>query len=224
MLVSDHYPKKYSRNPIQTWCVYLLGECSQFFRFWAKLAKFWPSRGHKMPENVGFWPISEKIPLCGIMITQSISNMVFPVARGVFTNRLHSPNLAPLVPISVFPFPLIRPQAGACILWCLVKHMFCSFAVLQYVCSGSDTYFSAHLTSQTTICYNLLDILNFTWKRVGSMLKLSKFKINLNLATWQHWTAISTKLGCLTARFTRCLVLHGHCLTLMTSRLIKSPG
>ena len=29
------------------------------------------------------------------------------------------------------------------------------------VCSGSDTYFSVHLTSQTTICYNLLDIWDF---------------------------------------------------------------
>ena len=30
-----------------------------------------------MTENGGFWPISEKVSLCGIMITQSISHMVF---------------------------------------------------------------------------------------------------------------------------------------------------
>ena len=32
----------------------------------------------------------------------------------------YRPNSAPLMAISVFPFPLIRPQAGTCILWCLV--------------------------------------------------------------------------------------------------------
>ena len=29
MVVSDHYLKKYSHNPIQTWCVHLLGDCSE---------------------------------------------------------------------------------------------------------------------------------------------------------------------------------------------------
>ena len=33
---------------------------------------------------------------------------------------LHKPNLDPLVAISVFLFSLIKPQAGTCILWCLV--------------------------------------------------------------------------------------------------------
>ena len=28
MVVSDPYLKKYSHNPIQTWCVHLLGDCS----------------------------------------------------------------------------------------------------------------------------------------------------------------------------------------------------
>ena len=60
---------------------------------------FRPSSGHKMNENGGFWPISEKVPLCGIMLTQSISNMVFTLFKVVFTNRPHSPNLAPLVTI-----------------------------------------------------------------------------------------------------------------------------
>ena len=177
MVVSDHYLKKYSYNTIQTWCVHLLGECSELIRFWATLAKFcpssghkmteyggfrplfekvfteynsnlvctligwvfridsllghvsqilalwwpqndwiwwfptviwksihriqfklvvytcwatlakhWPSSGHKMTENGGFRPLSEKLPSCGIMITRSISNMVFTLVRGVFTN------------------------------------------------------------------------------------------------------------------------------------------
>ena len=40
MGVSNHYLKKYSRNPIQTWFVHLFGECSELMRYWATLAKF----------------------------------------------------------------------------------------------------------------------------------------------------------------------------------------
>ena len=42
MVVSDHYLKKYSHNPIQTWCVHLLGECSELIYFWPTLALKWP--------------------------------------------------------------------------------------------------------------------------------------------------------------------------------------
>ena len=42
MVVLDHYLKKYSRNPNQTWCLHLLGECSELIHFWAMLAKFGP--------------------------------------------------------------------------------------------------------------------------------------------------------------------------------------
>ena len=42
MVVSDRYLKKYSHNPIQTWCVHLLGECSKLICFLAMLAKFCP--------------------------------------------------------------------------------------------------------------------------------------------------------------------------------------
>ena len=119
-MVSDHYLKKYSRNPIQTWYVHLLGECSEFIRFWATFAKFWASSGHKITENGGFQPLSEKVSSWGIMIARSISNMVFTLVRGVFTNRLYGPNLALLVTIFLFPFHLNRFQAGTCILWCLV--------------------------------------------------------------------------------------------------------
>ena len=31
MVVSDRYLKKYSHNPIQTWCVHLWGVCSEFY-------------------------------------------------------------------------------------------------------------------------------------------------------------------------------------------------
>ena len=48
MVVSDHYLKKYSHNPIQTCGVHLYGECSEMaIRFWAMLAQFWPSNGQK---------------------------------------------------------------------------------------------------------------------------------------------------------------------------------
>ena len=76
------------------------------------VSQFWSSCSHKMTENGGFWLISEKVPLCGKMITQSISNLVFTLVQGVFTNRPHKPNIAPQVAISVFPFPLISTSGG----------------------------------------------------------------------------------------------------------------
>ena len=60
MVVSDHYLKKYSCNPNQTWCIHLFGEYSELICFWVTLAKFWRSSGHKMTENGGFRPLSEK--------------------------------------------------------------------------------------------------------------------------------------------------------------------
>ena len=64
----------------------LLGEFSELICFWTTLAKLWPSSCHKMTENGGFWPISEKVSLCGIMITQSISNMVFTLGVVQYTD------------------------------------------------------------------------------------------------------------------------------------------
>ena len=54
MLPSDHYQKKCSCNPIQTFCVHLLGECLELIRFWATLAQFRPSCDHKMTLNWWF--------------------------------------------------------------------------------------------------------------------------------------------------------------------------
>ena len=48
MVVSDHYLKKHSCNPIQTWCVYLLGECSELMRFW----QCWPDFGPLVATKV----------------------------------------------------------------------------------------------------------------------------------------------------------------------------
>ena len=61
IVVFGHHPKKHSHNPIQTWCVHLLGECSELIRFWDTLTKFWPSSGHKMTENGGFRSLPEKL-------------------------------------------------------------------------------------------------------------------------------------------------------------------
>ena len=61
MVVSDHFLKKYSCNPNQTWWVHSLSECSELIHFWATLAKLWPSSVHKMTEYGGFWPLSKKI-------------------------------------------------------------------------------------------------------------------------------------------------------------------
>ena len=73
MAISDWYLKKYSLNQfklgmytywvsVQNW--FALGHVGQIF---------WPSSCHKMSVNGGF----QKVPLCGIMIIRSISNMVF---------------------------------------------------------------------------------------------------------------------------------------------------
>ena len=70
MVVSNHYLKIYSHNETQTWCVHLLGECSQLICFLATLTKFRPSSGHKMTENGGFRPLSDKV------FTQSNSNLL----------------------------------------------------------------------------------------------------------------------------------------------------
>ena len=79
MEVSDHYLKKYSCNSIQTWCVHLLGECSELIRSWTTLAKFWPSSSHKMTENCGFHLSSEQV------ILQSNSNLVCTFIVWVFS-------------------------------------------------------------------------------------------------------------------------------------------
>ena len=59
--LSDHNLKKYSCNPIQTWCVHL-GECSdsELFCYLATLTRFWHTIGLKINENGGFRPLSEK--------------------------------------------------------------------------------------------------------------------------------------------------------------------
>ena len=81
IVVSDHNLKK-SIHAIQfklgQWCVHLLGECSELIRFWATLAKFWPSSGHKMIEYGGFQPVSEKI------FMQYNSNMACTLIGWVF--------------------------------------------------------------------------------------------------------------------------------------------
>ena len=73
LLVSDHY-----HNPVQSCGVHLLGESSEFIRFWATMTKFWPSSGHKMTENHGFWPLSEKV------FKQSNSDLVCTLIGWVF--------------------------------------------------------------------------------------------------------------------------------------------
>ena len=78
IVVSDHYVKKYSRNPVETWCVHLLGECSEIICFLATLVIFWPFSGHKMTENGGFRPLSEKV------FNQSNSNLVCTLIGWVF--------------------------------------------------------------------------------------------------------------------------------------------
>ena len=95
MVVSEHYLKKYSPNSIQTRCVHLLGECSQLICFWAMLAKFWACSGHKMTENGGFRPSSEKV------FPQSDSNLVCTLTVWVFRIDLllgwRWPNHGPLM-------------------------------------------------------------------------------------------------------------------------------
>ena len=94
IVVSNHYLKKYSRNPIQTWCVYLLGECSELICCLATLVKFWPSSGHKMTENGCFRPLFEKA------FKQSNSNLVCTLIRRVFRIDVFLATLARFWPSS----------------------------------------------------------------------------------------------------------------------------
>ena len=70
---------------------YSVSEC-----FWAMLAKFWPLTTHKMTENGGFRPLSEKL------FMQSHSNLVcthtyWVSAQNCFTFGPRWPNFSPLV-------------------------------------------------------------------------------------------------------------------------------
>ena len=47
----------------------------------------------------------------------------------------------------------------------------------------SDTYFSVHLTGQTTICYNLLEIWDFYWTKVWD-LWLNCLNLKWNTLRW----------------------------------------
>ena len=78
MEVLNHYLKKYSCNPIQTWSVHLSGKSSELIHFWAMLTKFWPSSSQKMTENVDFRPLFETLS------TQSNSNLVCTLTGRVF--------------------------------------------------------------------------------------------------------------------------------------------
>ena len=52
MVVSNHFLKKYLRNPTKIWCLHLLGGCSELICFLATLAKFWPSSDTKCLKMV----------------------------------------------------------------------------------------------------------------------------------------------------------------------------
>ena len=84
MVVSDHYLNKCSHNPFQAWCVHSLGECWELIRFWAMLAKFWPSTVHKRTKNSGFRTLSEK------EFMQSSSDLVYTLVGWVLRNDLLS--------------------------------------------------------------------------------------------------------------------------------------
>ena len=95
MLVSDHYPKKYSHNPFQTWCVHLLGDCSELISFSATLAKFCPSIGQKMTKKWCFLTIIWKS-----IHTNHFKLVVYTywvTVHNWFAFRPRWPNFGPLV-------------------------------------------------------------------------------------------------------------------------------
>ena len=93
-MLYDHYVKKYSHDPIQTCGVHLLHKCSKLIRFWATLIQFWPSSGHKLTENGGFGPLTEKL------FTQPNSNLVCALIGWVFKiNLLFRPRCPKFVPL-----------------------------------------------------------------------------------------------------------------------------
>ena len=117
MMVSDRYQKKYSHNPVHTWCVHLLGECPELIRFWAMLALWWPKNDWKWWGPTNVWK-----SIHAIRFKLGVYNYWVSV-QNWFGFGPHWPNFGPLVAtkwlkmvvsdhylaISVFPFPLIRP-------------------------------------------------------------------------------------------------------------------
>ena len=118
-MVVHHYLEKYPRNPIQTWCVHFLWECSELICFWATLAKFWPSSGHKITEIVVSHQYLKKYHHMEYWLLELFQTWFSHWVEGSSQIGQIGPNLAPLVTTSVLTFPLNRPHAGTCILWCL---------------------------------------------------------------------------------------------------------
>ena len=93
-------------------------------RFWATLAIFvalyWPQNYWKWWFPIFIWKST--------IIWNNDYSIYFKHGGHIgwmslhewFHFLLHRPNLAPMVAISVLPFPLVRLQAGTCILWCIV--------------------------------------------------------------------------------------------------------
>ena len=69
-------------NPIRTWCVHLLGQCSELSRFWAMLATFWPSYRVSVQNWFAFGPHwlyflhSTSVPLFYIDVVVTLSTMI----------------------------------------------------------------------------------------------------------------------------------------------------
>ena len=104
--------------------------------------------------------ISEKVPLCWIMITQSISNMVFTMVRGVFGGSSWSPGSVPgvhdffnLSLISVHDFKKMLEVLG--VHWKCIAH-FCYSggrvlgvheSALECITNDRSAWKSAHFCS-----------------------------------------------------------------------------
>ena len=93
---------------------------------WFAFGPRWPNVGHLVAKKMNeiewklWFPTIFWKSIHAIQFKLGVHTCLVSLEK-LFHFLLHMPNLAPLVAINVFPFCLIRPEAGMCILWCLVN-------------------------------------------------------------------------------------------------------
>ena len=116
--------KMYSRNPFQTSCVHSLGECSELICFglcWPNVSPLVAKKTLEMVVSDHYLKKYHYMEQWLLDLFQTWCSHLLEGSSQMIQFLPHRPNLDPLVAISVFPFPLIKPQAGTCILWCLLS-------------------------------------------------------------------------------------------------------
>ena len=110
-MVSDHYLKKYSHNPIQTCGVHLLGQCSEMIRFWAMLPEFGPQNDWKWWFPTFIWKSISTIHFKRGVCTYCVS------VQNWFAFWPRWPNFGPLVTIKWLKVVVSDHYVKSIIMW-----------------------------------------------------------------------------------------------------------